>query len=173
MTQVTDSLDLIGLELESGEARRLRLAVNIEPLELAGQSYTTESTPVEALVEVTKTASGWALRLQYETTLAGPCMRCLEDAGTRVAVDVREIDQPDTDEDLSSPYLADDSLDVAAWAHDSLALALPVQIFCTPQCKGLCAVCGANLNRAGPDHHHASERDERFAALDALRPYLR
>ena len=67
-------------------------------------------------------------------------MRCLEDADVAIEVDAREVDQPRTaDEELTSPYITDDELDLARWAHDALALALPIQLLCRPDCKGLCA----------------------------------
>jgi uncharacterized protein len=48
-------------------------------------------------------------------------------------------------------------------------LALPSQIVCSEECKGLCGVCGENLNTAGPDHHHEAPPDERWAALRELK----
>ncbi len=95
-------------------------------------------------------------------------MRCLEDAGALVEVDAREVDQPAAgDDDLSSPYLDDQELDLRAWARDSLVLALPVQIVCKEDCRGLCPVCGADLN-AEPGHEHESEPDPRWAKLSEL-----
>ena len=96
-------------------------------------------------------------------------MRCLEDAGRGFEIDVREVDQPGGGDDLSSPYLEGDELDVRAWARDSLALALPTKITCTEDCLGLCAICGENLNTAGPEHYHESPRDPRFAKLSELK----
>ena len=96
-------------------------------------------------------------------------MRCLEGAGHELDVDAREIDQPGGGEELSSPYVNGDELDVKSWARDALALALPVQIVCREDCLGLCAVCGANLNEAGPDHAHEREPDPRWAALRELK----
>ena len=58
-------------------------------------------------------------------------MRCLEDAADQLSIDAREVDQPGGGEDLRSPYLDGDELDVKAWARDALVLALPVQILCT------------------------------------------
>src|SRR5215218_724732 len=88
---------------------------------------------------------------------AGPCVRCLEPAAPHFAVDAREVEQPGTaDEELSSPYVnAEGELDLASWARDALALSLPVQITCRPDCAGLCAECGANLND-DPGHEHAT-----------------
>ena len=95
-------------------------------------------------------------------------MRCLEPATPQTSVDVREIDQPGGGEELQSPYIADEELDVVAWANDALGLALPGQIVCKPDCLGLCADCEANLNE-DPEHSHGPERDPRWAALDDLK----
>ena len=62
---------------------------------------------------------------------------------------------------------APDRLDLSAWAHDAIALALPDKILCRPDCAGLCPVCGKDLN-AEP-HEHVEERtDPRWAKLREL-----
>jgi uncharacterized protein len=95
-------------------------------------------------------------------------MRCLSDAAPVVEVDAREIDQPDEETDqLDSPYVADDEVALTDWAHDALALALPAQILCRPDCAGLCPVCGEDLN-ARP-HEHEPEPDPRWAKLGELK----
>ena len=86
-----------------------------------------------------------------------------------VEVDAREVDQPGGGDELSSPYVQGGDLDVHAWARDALALALPSQILCREDCAGLCPICGANLNDAGPDHRHESTPDPRWSKLDELR----
>jgi uncharacterized protein len=96
-------------------------------------------------------------------------MRCLEPADRRFEVEVREVHQPGAGDELQSPYVSDDGeLDVEAWARDALALALPAQITCRPDCAGLCAQCGANLNE-DPDHAHEAGPDQRWAKLSELR----
>jgi uncharacterized protein len=65
--------------------------------------------------------------------------------------------------------VVDGVLDLSAWARDALALTLPTQILCRPECAGLCAVCGANLNEAGPDHVHEQSPDPRWAKLAELK----
>jgi uncharacterized protein len=128
-----------------------------------------EGGRVRATLDVTRMMGGYSLRLRYEAELAGPCMRCLEHAGRRVRVDAREVDQPGGGEELDSPYLEEGQLDLRAWTRDALVLALPAQIFCRDECLGLCAVCGANLNVAGPEHRHEPEPDPRWAALRELK----
>ena len=102
-------------------------------------------------------------------TLAGPCFRCLADAELPLSLRLREYQatKPEGDDDRSE-YLADDRLDLSAWARDAIALALPDQILCRDDCAGLCPGCGKDLN-AEP-HEHVDERtDPRWAALESLR----
>ncbi len=168
MAQQTHLFEVGRLGLSSGESRRVDVAVPVEPFEFGGQSYRVPGDLVEARLDVDRTVAGYALRLRFAAALEGPCMRCLEQAGHALEIDAREVDQPGGGEDLSSPYLGEDVLDVAAWAHDALALALPTQIVCREDCAGLCAVCGENLNEAGPEHAHEAEPDPRWAALREL-----
>lgn len=167
----TDTLDLASLRLAPGEGRRLPLEVDIEPLELGGERYASDPHRVPVRLEVSRMVGrGYALRLSFHAALKGPCMRCLEDAAPRVEVDVREVDRPGGGEELSSPYVRDESaLDLQAWAHDAFALSAPVQVLCRPDCAGLCPVCAVNLNEAGPEHRHEAAPDPRWAKLRELR----
>jgi uncharacterized protein len=164
----TDSFDLGSLDLSAGEARRLALDVDFGEFELAGQDYTTPDAVPVTLDVSRMVGGGYALRLRATAKLDGPCMRCLEPAAPEIELDVREVDQPGGGEELSSPYVADQTLDLAAWAHDALVLALPAQVVCRPDCAGLCPECGADLNNAESDHHHDPRPDPRWAALREL-----
>jgi uncharacterized protein len=164
----TDAFDLAGLQLSPGGGRRIELHLAIEPLQLGGERYAIEPALVPATLDVSRTTGGgYALRLSFAASVSGPCMRCLEPAAPVVTVDSREVSQPS--EELDSPYLDRDVLDVRSWAHDALALAMPAKLLCRPECAGLCPVCGVDLNRAGPDHHHEREPDPRWAKLSQLR----
>ncbi len=166
----TDTFDLGALGLGVGEARRLELNVAIEPFTLAGQSYPALPEIVPVLVDVSRTTGdGYVLRLRFRASLTGPCMRCLQPAEPVFVIDAREVSQPGAGDELQSPYLKAGVLDVHHWARDSLVLALPATVLCTPECRGLCAVCGVDLNTAGRDHQHEPEPDQRWAKLSEIR----
>ena len=166
----TDTFDLGALRLSSGEGRRLDLYVAVDPFVLGGQQYSLIADLVPARLDISRTTgSGYALRLRFEAELEGPCMRCLEPATPAISVDAREISQPGGVEELDSPYLDHEVLDVRGWVRDALALAMPEQLLCRADCAGLCPVCGADLNTAGADHTHESEPDPRWAKLSELR----
>jgi uncharacterized protein len=169
MSQRTEIFDLGALRLHSGEGRQLELSVPVDAFGMGGQTYQPAGGVVDAKLDVSHTTRGYALRLRFDAPLHGPCMRCLEDADRVTSVDAYEVDQPGGGDELTSPYLADEDLDVQAWARDALALALPSQIVCRDDCRGLCGICGANLNEAGPDHQHEAAPDPRWAKLGELK----
>jgi uncharacterized protein len=167
----TTIIDLARLSLAHGDGVRLDLPVVLEPLELGGQTYAPQGRASEARLDVSRPSNGFAFRMRFPVRVEGPCMRCLEDAAVEVEVDAREVDQSDTeDEELRSPYVDEDELDLGRWAHDAAVLALPSQILCRPDCAGLCPVCGESLNDAPPEaHRHESGSDPRWSKLDELK----
>jgi DUF177 domain-containing protein len=170
MPAVTDILDLGGLRLSAGEGRRFELSVRIDPLTLGGEPYLARPAAIPASLDVSRmVGNGYALRLRFGATVAGACMRCLKEAAPRIEVDAREVDRPGGGEELSSPYLREERLDLAAWARDALVLALPPQVLCREDCAGLCPVCAADLNEAGPEHAHERAPDPRWAKLRELK----
>ena len=170
MPPFADSLDLGRLRLSAGEGRRLDLEIDVDPFEYGGQRYVVAPARVPVRLDISRTTgSGFALRLRFEAELDGPCMRCLGDAHPTVAVDAREVDQPGSGEELASPYVTDQELDLRGWARDALALAHPAQIICREDCAGLCPECGADLNTAPADHSHEPEPDPRWAKLSELK----
>jgi DUF177 domain-containing protein len=171
MSQATTIIDLARLSLSHGEGRRLELPVRLEPLGLGGQSYAVSPETIQAKLEISRPSGGYAFHLRFPFRVEGPCMRCLENASLDAGVDVREVAQENTeDEELRSPYVEDDELDLGRWAHDAAALALPAQLLCRPDCAGLCPVCGESLNGADPaEHEHESEPDPRWDKLRELK----
>jgi uncharacterized protein len=167
MGGTTDIFDLGRLNLHSGEGRRLQLEVRFEPLDLGGEQYAVAGGRRPVTLDAAHTTTGWSLRLRYEAALEGPCMRCLEPAERVMQVDVREVDQPGGGEDLRSPYVAGDELNLRDWAHDALALDLSGQVLCRADCAGLCPECGQNLNEH--PHEHEKPVDPRWAKLSELK----
>jgi uncharacterized protein len=172
MSAVADEFDLGGLRLTAGEGRRLELSVGIDPLVLGGESYEVEPARVPVGLEVSRmSGGGYALRLRFQATLAGMCMRCLKAASPRVEVEAREVDRQGEGEELESPYVDGETLDLTAWARDAFVLAAPVKVLCREDCAGLCPICAADLNDVDParPHHHEQERDPRWAKLSELK----
>jgi uncharacterized protein len=176
MAVKVSDFDLAGLRLSPGEGRRLTLQTPIEPLMLGSERYVAASSPEgePSLVAIELSVSrmsggGYALLINFSANVVGPCMRCLAPASPRVEVQAREVDRPGGGEELDSPYVHDETLDLAAWARDAFALALPAKVLCRDDCAGLCPVCAADLNQEPAGHHHEPTPDSRWAKLRELK----
>ena len=161
------------LRLRSGEQFQGEVEVELAPLVLGGQEYVPVPARVPAELRVTKASSGTVFELSFHIRLEGPCFRCLADAALELPIRASEYQavKPGEDEDLRTPYLHDDVLDLSAWARDALALELPDKILHDPDCAGLCPECGRDLN-VEPHTHDQAKSDPRWAVLDELRERL-
>ena len=81
------------------------------------------------------------------------CDRCLEDVEVKVILDFKhkidtESDAYDQSEDLDeNNYIDGYSLDVEQLVYNELLVGWPTKILCSEDCKGICNVCGQNLNK--------------------------
>jgi uncharacterized protein len=167
------SFNLRQVKLRSGEEYRDEVEVELEPFELGGERYLPVPEKVPAEFVITKASTGTVFELKFSTRLHGPCYRCLEDAVLEIPIATREYQatNPEGSDELRTPYLRDDNLDLAAWARDAVALELPDKILCRPDCAGLCPICGKNLNDE-PHTHDEEATDSRWAALESLKEQL-
>ena len=166
------TLDLRTIKLRSGEQFRDEHELRLEPFVLAGQRYLPVPQTVPADLAITRASTGTVFELVFSVRLHGPCYRCLEDAVLELPISAREYQatNPESDE-MRTPYLDNDRLDLSAWARDALALELPDKILCKPDCAGLCPVCGKALNLE-PHDHGEPEPDSRWSALAELKNRL-
>ena len=163
---------LRSLRLRPGEEHRDEQEVALEPIALGGQRYLPVPDKVKAELVLSRAQSGTVFELRFKTRLHGPCYRCLADAVVDADISTREYqaENPESDE-LRTPYLENDQLDLTAWARDALVLELPDKILCRLDCAGLCPVCGRDLN-TDPHAHDDEELDSRWAALSELKDKL-
>jgi uncharacterized protein len=58
-------------------------------------------------------------------------------------------------------------LDLSTIFREYLLLDIPIQPVCSPTCKGLCPICGGNLNETECNHPEV-DIDPRMAVLQEL-----
>jgi uncharacterized protein len=167
------SFNLRQARLRSGEEYRDEIDLELDPFELGGERYIPVPEKVPAELAITKATTGTVFELRFAGRMHGPCYRCLDDAVLEIPIAAREYQamNPEGSDELQTPYVQDDNLDLAAWSRDAVALALPEKILCRPDCAGLCPVCGKNLNDE-PHTHEDEARDSRWAPLESLRERL-
>jgi len=172
------AIDLRALELAPGAAVRLPVRTPPVALVIGGQEHRTDPERPELDLEVSRSLSGLHLRLRGGAELVGPCVRCLEEARAPLDVDASEFaadgrpDDAPFDEDLDSQYVEEGTLDVATWARDAIAEAVPATLLCRADCAGLCPHCGTNLNEGSCDCAEDTA-DPRWDALREVAERLR
>jgi uncharacterized protein len=167
------NFDLRQAKLRPGEEYRDELEVALAPYELGGQRYLPVPENVSAELVINRGTSGTTFELNFPVRLHGPCYRCLRDAVLDLRIRAREYQatSPGEADELKTPYVAENQLKLSEWARDALAVELPQQILCRPDCAGLCPVCGEDLNE-NPHEHEDERLDPRWEALESLRDRL-
>lgn len=153
-----------------------------------GQTYEPEQLFIDERVNLAAplTVNGRVARLkdkllvtgQLETQVVIDCDRCLKPVGLPVASDFRvEYVTPETYEatsvveldesDLQLSVFDGEAIDIDELVREQILLALPSRILCQDDCKGLCPVCGTDLNVASCQCETA-EVDPRWKVLREL-----
>lgn len=118
----------------------------------------TVAAPVHLLIDVHKDGEAYRVTGRVSTRLRLECGRCLEPF--EIAVDnpfelryVPEVEpsvegdeRQVAEDDLTTSFYKEDSIDLGELMHEQFVLALPMKPLCAVACKGLCGHCGTNLN---------------------------
>lgn len=121
--------------------------------------------PMEVSGTIRGTIDGVQADFAAEALADFTCVRCLTEWTGQVEVEGTQHFSKVPDEDGYS--ITDHTVDVGVPATDELALSLPSAPLCTPDCKGLCPICGTDLN-IDPCGGHGGDSDSPFAVLRDL-----
>lgn len=171
------------------------MRIEVERLAETGESFAHTYGPDELSLEdelarLTGEAnvSGWAKRKRDEVSVSGKiggtvevvCDRCLTPVAATVEVEFdvaflpREREAALTEnvelqaEDLAVSFYEDGAVDVDELVREQILLALPTRQLCREECRGLCPVCGKNVN-VEQCSCQQGETDPRWAALADLK----
>jgi len=85
-------------------------------------------------------------------TVGIPCDRCLEDVKQEFDLNfTKHVDLNVSDADLGegldeSNFISGYHLDVDKMLYNEILIGWPTKVLCSEDCKGICNVCGQNLN---------------------------
>jgi uncharacterized protein len=121
------------------------------------------------VVRVTRTPQGILLQAEFQILIDLECVRCLTDFQQTLKVEFTELYA------FSQRYVTDSGLimpetgiiDLAPVLREYTLLEIPISPLCRPDCKGLCPICGNNLNES-TCHHEDDSGDPRLASLKSL-----
>lgn len=73
-----------------------------------------------------------------------PCSRCLEPVVEHYKISFDEVYMDDSEAEFK---VIDEKIDLSSMVDENIVLNIPYRVLCKENCKGLCPVCGINLNK--------------------------
>jgi uncharacterized protein len=121
------------------------------------------------MVRVTRTPQGILLQADLHAQTELECVRCLTGFEQTLNINFTELYA------FSQRYVTDSGLlmpetgiiDLHPVLREYAMLEIPISPLCKPNCKGLCPICGNNLNESTCSHED-DPGDPRLASLKAL-----
>lgn len=164
MIAAIDVRDLVG---HYGASRTEHVSGTIDDLAttLAGLS---EDTPVTGELVLESLEEGILASGRLRGSMSLSCARCLKEFEQGFSVELRELFAPFPHEDSDEyPLDPEGFLDPHQMMRDAIGVELPFAPVCRPDCRGLCARCGGDLN-LGECSCAEPEVDPRWDGLTAL-----
>ena len=132
-------------------------------LELGPHAVFTVASPLHYDLTAHLVSGGILVTGRLDYRIAGECGRCLKTVSPEIRVDdvTIHLDRPTTE-----------AVDISDAVREEALLVLPYNLLCSPDCKGLCPKCGADLNFGDcgcpADDEPPPPADSPWAALDQL-----
>lgn len=107
--------------------------------------------------------------LSCKVEYVGVCDRCLKETVKSYTVNINRVIvvSLENEENDDIAVVPDMQLDLEDFCYPDIVMSLPTKLLCKDSCKGLCSVCGKNLND-GDCGCQTKEIDPRLAALAEL-----
>ncbi|NIM19507.1 MAG: hypothetical protein GTO51_03900 [Candidatus Latescibacteria bacterium] len=137
---------------------------------------------IECLVDVTARKSGETFYFQTKLhgTLSTQCHKCLQptdfgiDTAFEVVVQRGGTAKAGTDRAVEEDFvylpIGEQEFSLDQHIYENLVVNIPMQIICREDCKGLCPICGANMNKDPCTCERSG--DSRWDALKSLKDKL-
>lgn len=114
------------------------------------------------VARVSRTPQGVLVHGDFEGKATAECVRCLTEFQQFLSTSFDELyafDQRSvTDSGLILPE--DANIDLEPLVRDYLLIEMPINPVCTPDCQGLCPICGVNLNDEPAGHYHSESESD-------------
>ena len=123
---------------------------------------------LKGVANVGRTQQGLIVQGNFSGTAKQECVRCLTEYDHPLAWEFVELYAFDRKSVTESGLIVPDdaNIDLQPLVRDFALLEFPIKPICKPECKGLCVVCGENLNEH--DCGHRPDNDSPFAVLKDL-----
>ena len=155
---------------QPGEIFMQTRSESVAPQEFGGNTILFPE-PVEISFQYSFDGEAIVVNGTLQAKLSSRCARCDEPFVETLNIPLQErFVKGASGEDEESYAFVGETLDLAPMVMDNLFLHIPISGVCSADCRGLCPVCGCNLNTAqcACNSVHEEEKPSPLAALGSL-----
>lgn len=139
-------LDLSSALKHPGQSFPFSVEGNIDEIKLYGNVFNL-ANPIEVDGTIMYTGANFFVRGSLSVDYTTECGRCFKEVKENVECDFNEEYAIEEDENHPDRYtFVGNTIDITKMVIDNICLNLPLKHQCTEDCKGLCPICGTNLN---------------------------
>ena len=129
-----------------GKSIRFDLSEEVGPAEISGETFEF-ITPLHVTGSIMYTGEDFITKGEIGLSYRTECDRCMIELQNTLEIDFSEEFAKTEDESHPDRYLfSQNEIDLMPMVMDNIALMMPMKHLCDVGCKGLCPVCGGNLN---------------------------
>lgn len=139
-------IDIASALKHPGQSFPFSVEGNIDDIDLYGEIIKVKN-PVKVSGTIMYTGSNFFVKGTFTADYTAACALCFAKVEDRVVCEFSEeysIENEYEDPDLYT--FTGNTIDITKMVSDNICLNLPLRHLCTDDCKGLCPVCGKNLN---------------------------
>lgn len=159
-------IDLSKIKWHVGSSINVDYFDDLKSIEFNGNEYTLDA-PLHIKGTITNRKEGLFSDIVVEGRINVKCDRCLDEFKYDIYIPIKEylnnLDAPEK-HDMANFY---DNFDLTEIVKDNIILSLPMKFICKEDCKGLCPMCGKNLNYETCNCQH-KDTDPRLNILSKL-----
>lgn len=138
-------VDISDVLLNTGKVKKYTIKYGLDSFSYKNGDYRVVSSEPFEIEVVSPDKNKLNIRGQGEIFLAIPCNRCLTDVDTIIDISIDEEIDMDADVEEQN-FVEGHNIDVDKMLETEIFLNIPGKVLCDEDCKGICMVCGKNLN---------------------------
>jgi uncharacterized protein len=142
------------------------------PIELDHYSFDEILTVdnLKGTLDINRTQSGLRVQANFSAITRAECGRCLENFELPLETEFEELftyeHNPLSEDELIIPE--DGNINFESYIRDYVLLEIPINPICKPDCRGLCDICGENLNLRECGHEHQKPLTKMASAMKSI-----
>jgi len=140
-------IDISKLLASEGSSVQVEKSLELDS-DLFSDSGIILNAPVNVSGDIKSVSGMLYMTMCVNTQFVAQCSRCLSDTTQELSFTINEVFAKPELENENDDVIILDSNEIDLWdiVVQSLSCSLPLTSLCSEDCKGLCPICGCNLN---------------------------